>query len=64
MIGSAKPYCDMTIDELEAEHRTLSAQIRRAPAWSAHLPAMTGFRSDCERWLARRRAELQEKACD
>ncbi|MDK1386330.1 hypothetical protein QN224_13020 [Sinorhizobium sp. 8-89] len=59
---SAKPFCDMSIDELEAEHTRLDAQIRRAPAWSAHLAAMDVFRSDCKHWLHRRRAEAQEEA--
>ncbi|MEJ6845129.1 hypothetical protein V3589_02750 [Sinorhizobium fredii] len=59
---TAKPYCDMSIDELQSELRQLNAQIRRAPAWSAHLSAMDEFRRDCEHWLRRRREETQEKA--
>ncbi|TCN30297.1 hypothetical protein [Sinorhizobium americanum] len=59
---TAKPFCDMSIDELDAELRQLNAQIRRAPAWSAHLSAMNEFRRDCEQWLRRRRDEAQEKA--
>ncbi|MEY9829831.1 hypothetical protein ABIA25_001646 [Sinorhizobium fredii] len=59
MTGAAKPYCDMSIDELEAELRQLNAHIRRSPAWSAHLGAVEDIRRDCETWLRRRRAELQ-----
>ncbi|MBZ7921624.1 hypothetical protein LAC81_07505 [Ensifer adhaerens] len=59
---TTKPHCDMSIEELEAELRQWNAHIRRAPAWSAHTAAAEQFRSDCETWLRRRRAELQEKA--
>lgn len=61
-IVEAKPYCDMSITELEAELQLLNAQIRRAPAWSAHLSAMNENRVDCEHWLSRRLEEALEKA--
>ncbi|WP_037431636.1 hypothetical protein [Sinorhizobium fredii] len=60
--AASKAYCDMSIAELEAELRQWKAHIRRAPAWSAHLTAAEEFRRDCETWLAKRRAELQENA--
>lgn len=56
---SSKPFSEMTLDELRAEHEHWDKKIREATGWGAAVGAADEFRRDCAREIRRRGGETE-----
>lgn len=54
-----KPFKDMTLEELEVEHKYWDDKIANATSWGGALTAADEFKRDCVRHIKLRKLQSQ-----
>lgn len=57
-----KRMSDMTLDELQEEFTYWDGRVREANGWGGAVAAAHEFRTECERWIARRNSDDRTSA--